>query len=193
MLPCMEEIYNFLADKDRLSATANVVMALVAIMALTGWKAQKKAAVAEEILLHAHQVKARIQWVRFNGSFEGEGETRKSDAVEDNSTKWRRDKYYIPIERIQESDSLFSTTDVLKLKAKIHFSDDVERKLSEFNKILWNITVDARFLMNEAPAAIDKTSYFDALSTIYHKEGDKIEGQLNQICDSLDQALKNFL
>jgi hypothetical protein len=121
-------------------AIATCFAAYVGYKALQSWKKIKKASLAEEIIILAHELQGVIEWSRFPGQYKEDGQTRERDPNENKSEAKCKDQYFSCVERLQKEQHVISQIPVLKIKADLYFSEFyISTKLSGFVDVMDDI------------------------------------------------------
>ena len=133
-------IFNFI------ESLAIIIASIVAILGINSWRKEakwkRKYELAEEVLGLFYEAKEVIDYVRFPGSYIGEGSTRKADSHETPDEKEILDRAYITIERLEKHKEVFNRIRTLKFRflAIFHNEDNAKDPFEKLDYIKKELT-----------------------------------------------------
>ena len=128
--------WNFIFDI--IESISIIIAAIVAIIGINSWRKEakwkRKYELAEEVLGLFYEAKEVIEYVRFPGSYIGEGNSRITFLNETSEDKDIRDRAYITIERLEKHKEIFYKLRTLKFRFLAIFHDE-EKAKEPFEKL----------------------------------------------------------
>ncbi len=122
--------WNFIFDI--IESISIIIAAIVAIIGINSWRKEakwkRKYELAEEVLGLFYEAKEVIQYVRFPGSYIGEGNSRNGTIYETTEEKEILDRAYITIERLEKNKEVFNKLRTLKFRFLAIFHDEEKAK-----------------------------------------------------------------
>jgi hypothetical protein len=115
---------------------------------------------AEGLLADAYRFRRLVAYARTNVSFEGEGETRKPAEVEAENVVRTKNRYFVPIERLQRDGEFLSAFMAREYSAEAHFGPDVTKVFGLFRDSVARVQAASTLLIdtvgmpNNSPALI---------------------------------------
>lgn len=130
---------------------AVLIGVVVAVIGIKAWKKEmvgrRKAELAEEVLASFYEAKEVIEWVRFPGGYAGEGETRTPTTAETEEQAQARNFHYVPVERLNKNNELFSKIQAQKYRFMAYFGKESEKPFKDMKSIHNQIIVAAGTLI----------------------------------------------
>lgn len=117
---------------DIIESISIIIAAIVAIVGINSWRKEakwkRKYELAEEVLGLFYESREVIRYVRFPGSYVGEGDSRKQLLNETPEEKKILDRAYVTIERLEKHKEVFNKLRTLKFRFLAIFHDEEKAK-----------------------------------------------------------------
>ena len=155
--------------------------------------AKRRFEVAEEALIAFASAKDAITYVRNPFSFGGEGRTRERSEGEAEEDAQRRDRHFVPFERLNTVSDKFSGLYKTQLLCRYHFGEDAYNALGELFKARQRVRISASLLAKAADRGYVPENRMDEhLKRIEKWEADIWVGadEDDKISKALDDAQK---
>jgi hypothetical protein len=121
------------------------------------------------------------------------GETRPAKEGESDELKSLRNRYYAPVERLEQSEPVFTTLRTLRPALRAHFGSPA---LEPFNVIL-NIQVEiadaAATLIENADKASDDRAHLVTLGLVPRQRPDDIEQRIDEAVRAIEAVCQPIL
>jgi hypothetical protein len=150
------------ADRRARAEIALAEKKLALDRALVGWK--RRVELAEQALTGMYEVRDVFSWVRARVVFLGEGETREPDHEESAKVKARRDRYCIPIERLQRDKELFARLHSQRYAFAAYFGPEAVQPFIAISEVHQGI-------MGAASVLIQMAHHEDVSGSAYNDDG----------------------
>jgi len=174
---------------------AIVVGAVVAIKGINAWREEmigrREAELSEEVLASFYQMQDFFSFVRFPGTFHGEGETRPFVDGETESQEKVGKGYYAPIERLQGELERYSHLHALKYRFMAYLGEEARKPFEELNEIKSKI-ISAAHILSRNSMMDDAEKYEKILGYVDEKD-DSIKKDIDRIITDVEKLCKPCL
>lgn len=195
-----------LESTQRVLQTSIGALALIfAIRGVRNWNRERRdvrrAELAEQSLAVAYRARDAIATVRFGAGFSVEGSTRKPEPNETPALKDARDSAFIPIERLNDFNSVFEEIQTLRYAVTAAFGETAAKPLTQFlevrNRIIaaarsnYRMASDPHALLTDAAAA--RMQKNDAILWDNMDESDPIKADLDASIAKLEAKFRPYV
>ena len=191
-----------------------IIASWVAINGINSWRREarwkNKYEIAENALSLFYEAQEAIEWIRFPGSFTGEGSSREKDESETEEEEKRLNLAYVPIERLSKHEHVFIKLKSLKYRFMSIFGTLSNNPFTEIDKIrnelvfaanqlgyrYWNPDHTRRFnVMPKKNVQFEEETREKMERTIWKSyiDEDEIQLRLDKVIENIESICKKIL
>ncbi len=158
---------------------------------------KRKIELAEHVLIDARMVREVLRFARIGSQFigEGKGEARIEGANESESVRKRRNRYFVPIERLLREKELFARFQSERYAFAVYCGDDAAKPFDTFDEVRREIMMAASQLIESSEQEDSIPADESSLAVLGWRPGrpDEIDKKIDTAMASIEKTCRPIL